>query len=258
MGRADIIEGMGRYRRRILAYLPQDVSVEQAVYFHGMPGDVESLGDQLWEHLESLFHGAGTGLVMLEVEDWNRDLSPWPAERVFPAGEDFAGGGKDYLEDLCSQVIPEIERRYAEMSCIQRRVIGGYSMGGLFALYAMMESPLFSDMISVSGSLWYEGILEYVSERVGGEGKTSGLQENLHPEGQHFTRRGRAYFSLGQREPKTRNRKMRRVEEQTAAIMDSMAEQGFSVHFQWNPGNHFQDELGRMERAIRYMLDAGR
>lgn len=239
MGRADIIEGLGRYHRKVFAYLPENVRVRQAVYFHGMPGDAENLGEQLWNDLKSPFHAEGTAFVMLGAEDWNRDLSPWPAGKIFREGEDFPGGGKEYLEDLCNQVIPQIEGRYPAMSSMGRRIIGGYSMGGLFALYAMLESPLFTDMISVSGSLWYEGMVEYVSEKA-------------------FARRGRAFFSLGQREPKTRNPVMARVGEQTADIVELMERRGFSVHFQWNPGNHFQDELGRMERAIQYMLGGER
>lgn len=237
MKEPDVIENLGAYRRRIFVYLP-DTEVRQLVYFHGTPGDGRQLGEGLWENLETFFHETGAGLVMLEVEDWNRDLSPWPAEGVSPRGEDFAGGGRAYLEDLCRQVIPQVEGQYAQLSHIQRRMIGGYSMGGLFALYAMLESPIFTDIISVSGSLWYEGIVEYVSGKIAGEGEMP----------------GRGYFSLGQREPKTRNPRMKRVGEQTAAIRDIMAERGFPVHFQWNPGNHFQDELGRIERAMRFML----
>jgi len=239
MIQADVIENLGAYRRRIFVYLPESGMIRQMVYFHGTPGDAREFGDGLWENLEAFFGGTGAGLVVLEVEDWNRDLSPWPAEGISKRGEDFAGGGNAYLEDLCCQVIPRIEGRYAELSCMQRRMIGGYSMGGLFALYAMLESPMFTDMISVSGSLWYDGIVEYVSGKIAGEGET-------------LQRRG--YFSLGQREPKTRNPKMRRVGEQTAVIRGMMAEQGFPVHFQWNPGSHFYDELGRIERAIRFML----
>lgn len=257
MERVGVVEGLGKYHRRIFTYFPENLGVKQVVYFHGMPGDASNLVKKLRSYLNPLFRVAETGLVILEVEDWNRDLSPWPAEGIFRKGEGFPGGGKAYLEDLCGQVIPEIEERYAVMSSVQRRIIGGYSMGGLFALYAMMESPIFTDMISVSGSLWYEGIVEYVSEKAAGGGKMSGLQECLRREGECFAGRGRAYFSLGQREPKTRNPAMRRVGEQTAAIVELMAQTGFSVYFQWNPGNHFQDELKRMEHSIRFMLDGG-
>ena len=255
MDKIDQLRGVGACLPETTVYLPASVEIRQMIYFHPSPGNVRKIGDELWRSLRKDFSRKGAGLVMFEVEDWNHDLSPWPAERIFREGEGFAGGGRDYLEDLCGQVIPEIEGRYAEISYIQRRAIGGYSMGGLFALYALLKSPLFTDLISVSGSLWYEGIVEYISERAGREGKVSGLQEDLRREEEYNRGRGRAYFSLGQREPKTRNPVMRRVGEQTAAIVELMKEWGFCVHFEWNPGNHFRDELGRMERAIRYMLD---
>ncbi len=254
MEKMDVLAGVGIYPREITVYLPESSAIRQMIYFHASPQNVRAIGEELWRKLKEYFGRSGTGLVLLEVEDWNRDLSPWPAGGIFREGEDFAGGGEAYLEDLCSQVVPRVEGRFAEMSGIERRVIGGYSMGGLFALYAAMESPLFSDLISVSGSLWYEGIVEYVSGKLAREGEMSGLGDGMCRGGGHFAGRRRAYFSLGQREPKTRNGVMRRVGEQTDAIADSMAAGGFSVHFQWNPGNHFQDEVGRMERGIRHML----
>ncbi len=238
MDKIDILSGVGGYSREMTVYMPENIAIRQMIYFHASPSDGRKIGERLWRELRKSFRQEGTAFVMLGAEDWNRDLSPWPAGKIFREDEDFPGGGKEYLEDLCNQVIPQIEGRYPAMSSMGRRIIGGYSMGGLFALYAMLESPLFTDMISVSGSLWYEGMVEYVSEKA-------------------FARRGSAFFSLGQREPKTRNPVMARVGEQTADIVELMERRGFSVHFQWNPGNHFQDELGRMERAIQYMLGGG-
>ena len=30
-------------------------------------------------------------LLRIAVDDWNKELSPWPAEKVFKKGEPFAG-----------------------------------------------------------------------------------------------------------------------------------------------------------------------
>ena len=114
MKTVDIFEGVGIYAREITVYLPQNSVIRQMIYFHASPTDGRKIGEELWEKLKKHFGQKGAGLVMLEVEDWNRDLSPWPAVGVFRKGEEFAGGGKDYLEDLCGRVIPEIEGRYAE------------------------------------------------------------------------------------------------------------------------------------------------
>lgn len=237
MQTVDVIEDIGKYHRRIYVFLPENRIIKQIIYFHGTPGDGKGMAEKLWERMKPQMTEADTGIVMLEVEDWNRDLSPWYARGIFFKGEDFAGGGKDYLLDLCGQVIPEIERQYQHVFSIERRIIGGYSMGGLFALYAMCESSLFTDLISVSGSLWYDGLKTYISEHICGK------------------RDWRAYFSLGRNEPKTRNSRMRMVGEQTIAIQEMLGQQGISTYFEWNPGNHFQDVPERIEKGIRYMLD---
>lgn len=254
----DLIEGLGMYHRKIYVCLPDNVMVTQLIYFHGTPGDVKNMTEKLWESLEQACGKADMGLVMLEVEDWNRDMSPWRAERLFTKGDDFAGQGEEYLMDLCHQVIPKLESRYVGRILAERRIIGGYSMGGLFALYAMMESPVFTDMISVSGSLWYDGIIDYVKEKVSGAMEITRSQNRYAQGHRIFDLPVSAYFSLGQREPKVRNARMKRVWKQTAAICDMMEEWGIPVYFQWNQGNHFQDELARIERGIRFMTDRKR
>lgn len=36
-------------------------------------------------------------LVSISGMDWNRDLSPWKAEKVFKGEEDFSGGADDFM-----------------------------------------------------------------------------------------------------------------------------------------------------------------
>lgn len=251
----DTIENIGAYHRKICVCLPENATVTQIIYFHAAPGDGRSLAEKLWEKVEPLFTSVGAGLVMLEVEDWNRDLSPWWGERILPKEEDFAGEAKQYLQDLSHEVIPQLESRYFESLAIERRMIGGYSMGGLFALYALLESAVFTDMISVSGSLWYDGLIEYVTEKVCGEHGDSRTQKGMANVSRIFEIPKTAYLSLGQREPRVRNARMKRVGEQTGMICDIMEKQGYHVYFQWNQGSHFQDELARIERAFRFMVD---
>lgn len=64
--------------------------------------------------------------------DWNADLSPWRAKAVFRGQEDFAGNADAYLKKLVDCVIAEAEAGQT----IRRRMIAGYSMAGLFAMYA--------------------------------------------------------------------------------------------------------------------------
>ena len=52
-------------------------------------------------------------LVSISGMDWNRDLSPWKAEKVFKGEEDFSGGADDFMEKLEQVVFPAIEEGLA-------------------------------------------------------------------------------------------------------------------------------------------------
>lgn len=64
------------------------------------------------------------------------------------------------------------------------RGIAGYSLAGLFALYAIYQTDVFTRVGCISGSLWFPGFLEYVFTH---ESKR---------------RPGCLYFSLGDKEAK--------------------------------------------------------
>ena len=64
-------------------------------------------------------------LIACKVDDWNRDLSPWKAPAVFKS-ESF---GENAAKTL-SEILAYIEEK--KQPCI----IGGYSLAGLFALWA--------------------------------------------------------------------------------------------------------------------------
>lgn len=219
----------------------QDVSeqmlcpVEHVIYYQCSPGYTEETGRKLWEQTKVVLRQTHTALVVLSVEDWNGDLSPWQAPRVMKRGEDFAGKGEVYLDQLCNVIIPEIEERY-HMSP-KRRGLGGYSLAGLFAVYAMMEKDLFTDILSVSGSFWFDGFVEYMQAR------------EISPKVKQV------YLSLGQREPKTGNVRMAAVGERTLAVKNYLEQRNIPVHFQWNPGNHFQEEAERMAKSIEYICE---
>ena len=71
------------------------------IYFHGAQNAQDGL-----RLPEELLEAANTACVCISGEDWNRDLTPWPAERVFQRGEDFGGKADDYLAFLTEKIIP--------------------------------------------------------------------------------------------------------------------------------------------------------
>lgn len=65
-----------------------------------------------------------------------------------------SGGGPEFLNVIRSEVIPYIEKHFPVTA--DERTIVGHSYGGLFALYAWINSPdVFANYIIVSPSLWY-------------------------------------------------------------------------------------------------------
>ena len=63
--------------------------------------------------------------------------------------------------ELTGAVIPKIEAAYGLAPA--QRAICGYSLGGLFSLYAFArEGSPFAACACLSGSVWYEGWVDYL------------------------------------------------------------------------------------------------
>ena len=174
-------------------------------------------------------------LVAVSGLDWDKDLSPWPAPAVRRGEEPFAGGAAEYLAWMTGSLLPAARALLPGTPCWEG--LAGYSMAGLFAVWALGRTHVFRRGASMSGSLWYPGIREY-------------LMEHLP---QHAP--DCLYFSLGSKESKTRNTLMAAVEENTRAIQAFCREQGITTTFQLNPGNHFRDTAARTAAGIAWMLE---
>ena len=70
-------------------------------------------------------------LAAVQVENWNDDLSPWPAPPVW-GKQGFGGRAEDTLAWL-EQAVPGISQQYSiKEDC--KVILGGYSLAGLFAM----------------------------------------------------------------------------------------------------------------------------
>ena len=179
----------------------------------------------------------GEKLVLAAVSgmDWADDLSPWPAPRAFRGGHDFGGRADAYLQGLVQGVIPAVEQRLSFSPVC--RVIGGYSLAGLCALYAMYRTDCFDRLVCASGSLWYDGFLDFMR------------QNSLRrvPEA--------AYFSLGDKEKQIRNQRMAVVEDCMKEATAFLQQQGTRTIFEQNPGGHFNESTERLAKGIRWALN---
>ena len=66
-----------------------------------------------------------------------------------------SGDGDKFLSFIKTELIPRLERRYRTAPY---RVLGGHSLGGLFAIHSMISSPgLFKGILALSPSMQWDG-----------------------------------------------------------------------------------------------------
>ena len=165
-------------------------------------------------------------LLAIKVQDWNLDLSPWNAPAVF-GKEGFGGGAAETLAavlDLCS----DSSRQY---------YVGGYSLAGLFALWAAYQTDVFAGVAAASPSVWFPGFADYMEE--------------------HAIKCRRVYLSLGDREEKVRNPVMAAVGANIRRAYDCLTGQGIDCVLEWNRGNHFKEPDIRTAKAFAWLLGNG-
>lgn len=158
------------------------------------------------------------------VNNWNKDLSPWKANAVF-GKEDFGEGAIDTLLEI---------KRY----CDNREkdyYIGGYSLAGLFSLWAVYNSDIFKGVAAASPSMWFPGFDEYMDKNV------INCQN--------------VYLSLGDKEEKARNPVMATVGDKIRQAHALLNDKGIKNVLEWNEGNHFRDADIRMAKGFAWLLN---
>ena len=200
----------------------------------------------------------------LPVESWNDALSPWKAPAVW-GKQGFGGKAGDTLRFLTEQVIPTLEQQFPLPENV-KIILGGYSLAGLFALWASTQTDLFYGVAAASPSVWFPGWMEF---------------EQQYPmQTQHI------YLSLGDKEERTRNSRLRSNEVPSgdfkrqnglasarwrgftptsstmAAVGDNirtlhsrLTERGADCTLEWNSGGHFKDADLRTAKAFRWTME---
>ena len=188
----------------------------------------------------------GVCLVNVGVDLWEENFSPWCAPRVFAKGPNFGDGAQKTLDTLINQVIPWAESELTELPAY--RVLVGYSLAGLFSLWAGVSQPgaphvdasvaTFQRIGAVSGSFWFPGLLDYVDQQLRG-----GVVGLTH-----------AYLSLGDREARTPNPQIMHVRENAELLASRLESAGITSMFELNRGNHFQNVEGRIQKALDWLV----
>lgn len=170
--------------------------------------------------------------------DWEIDFTPWPAPTL-QGGRPFAdgsvlGGAPAFLHWVEGELLPVLGARFA-LDPAQNSVLG-YSLGGLFALWAVCQREAFSQCACLSGSLWYPGWVNFLKEHT-----------PKPPQ--------RVYLSLGKKEEKSGPAVMRAVGDATRQSAGLLAQSlGYeNTVLEWNPGGHFATALPRWEKALAWL-----
>ncbi|MCR5720511.1 MAG: alpha/beta hydrolase [Lachnospiraceae bacterium] len=191
-----------------------------------------------WEIVEEVSKkGVFCNFYVLCPKNWNKAMTPWPAKGVFKSGEDFAGNAEEYLNELLNDKLPYVFESLGERP--ESVGLVGYSLAGLFALYAVSKTDVFDKTASVSGSLWYKGFTEYLKEK--------GL----------WNKDMKIYLSVGDREDKSADSLVRTVSAKTDEATLILKEQGHRVTLERNEGNHFHDVTGRIAKAVTNLYKTG-
>lgn len=197
---------------------------DKACFLIGEEDNAEKIYDEIND--ENLM------LIAVGGIDWNRDLSPWKAQKVFKKGEDFGGNARELLDFIVSKVISTTD------NLPHKRFICGYSLAGLFSLWTCFNTDEFCAFASCSGSMWFDGFVDYVSENA--------LSENVK----------HGYFSLGDRENHSKNPRMASVLDCTEKILSilSINSDKCDIIFKSVPGNHFVDADKRLADGIKWVI----
>lgn len=162
-------------------------------------------------------------LVAIVVDDWNRDLSPWKAPAVFRK-DDFLGEANNTLDKI-EKMIEKNKKYY----------LAGYSLAGLFSLWAAYQTDKFYGVAAISASVWFDSFVEYMQEN---EMKTKHV-----------------YLSLGDKEAKSRNKTIATVADKMQQCYKILKGKEIDCTFKWNEGNHFKDVSLRIALGFAWLIN---
>ena len=228
----------------------------------------------------------GVSQVNVGIDLWEENFSPWCAQRVFAKGPNFGDGAQKTLDTLINQVIPWAESELSEPPVY--RVLVGYSLAGLFSLWAGL-SPQLSDAAApqvargvardckpgtgvspqvargcqpgtATGSTGAPAAPQPAAtfQRIGAvsgsfwfPGLLDYVDQQLSGGAVGLTH---AYLSLGDREARTPNPQIMHVQENAELLASRLESAGITSMFELNRGNHFQNVEGRMQKALDWLV----
>jgi len=188
----------------------------------------EGLEDDVASWMESAARRHGCAVAALCGMDWNNDLTPWPAPGVFKKAKPFEGRAEEFLTRLTDVYLPSIR----QASGTSHATLLGISLSGLFAIWASFRTDAFDSVVSISGSLWYDGFVDWVRGRT--------------------PLAGGYFISLGDREKNSKDKRMASVQDCTEQVVKMIGtEAGSSVKYLLEENTtHFSPIIPRLDKAL--------
>lgn len=195
--------------------------------------------------------GKGFAMVFFDCVEWARALMPWADDAVSRDAE-VGSHAPDTLRFIEHTLLPWLRERFGALPCI----IGGYSLGGLFALWAARNTDAFAAVAATSPSLWIKGWGEYAATHPILSPQAIIQHSTLNT--QHSELRYSAiHLSLGDREEHCRNQRMKRIGDCVRAEYDLLCQQlsPTAVTLRWHEGGHFGAEAERTAEAFAWCME---
>ena len=194
-------------------------------------------GQEVWNECQKLYCPPFCFAAISNLA-WNNELSPWESPALYKNDGGFSGEADSYLSLLTDKVIPTVcDSMGTKPSYL---ALAGYSLAGMFAIYAAYRTDIFSRIVSASGSLWFPGFEEYV---------------RFHD---FIKKPDCIYLSLGDTEAKAKNRVLATVHDKTESLFELYKSLKIPVIFELNKGNHFTEAALRTAKGIKWILEQQR
>lgn len=171
-------------------------------------------------------------MAAFSITNWELELSPW-YDPALSRDKEVGDRACETLRYVTDELMPSLIQDYGKLPI----VLGGYSLAGLFALWAAHESSLFNAVAAVSPSVWIAGWREFAL--------------------QHPVKATDVYLSLGDREERTRNRAFAQVGDNIRFEYELLQKNLGMEHctLEWNPGNHFADNALRTAKGFEWCIE---
>ena len=167
------------------------------------------------------------------ISDWEEELTPWHDPNISPR-ESVGDHAFETLNFITEQLLPYLFERYGKLPV----VIGGYSLAGLFARWAVCKEECFDAVAAASPSLWIVAWKGF---------------SDAHEVYAHYV-----YLSLGDREEITKNKAIAQVGNNIRCEYDHLQRTIGPDHctLVWEKGGHFVTPHLRLARAFAWCINS--